>query len=103
VTHIASPHSPDRNFPRSIRFTDSEIGLVLLLYLQITFDPSSIKTAHATPTEKSTPSLVPRHSPIQDPHDHGRRSSRFISFRSSLAHHALMACRVEAYLLTHRV
>jgi len=54
MAHIASPHSPDRNFHRWISFTDSEVGLVLLLCSQITFDPSSIKTAHATPTEKST-------------------------------------------------
>jgi len=69
-----------RSFHRWISFTDSEVGLVLLLCSQITFDPSSIKTAHATPTEKSTPPLVPRHSPVQVPHGHCRRSSRPISF-----------------------
>jgi len=90
MAHIASPHAPDHNFHRWISFTDSEVGLVLLLCSQIAFDPSSIKAAHATPTEKSTPSLVPRHSPVQDPHGHCRRSS--------LAHYTLMACRVGMYL-----
>jgi len=78
--HIASPHSPDRNFHRWISFTNPEVGRVLLLCSRITFGPSSIKTAHTTPTEKSIPSLVPRYSPVQDPHDHCRRSSCLISF-----------------------
>jgi len=82
MAHIASPHSPDRDFHRWIGFTDSEVSLVLLLCSQITFDPSSIKTTHTTPTEKSTPSVVPRHSPVHDTHGHCRCSSRFISFHS---------------------
>jgi len=80
MAHIASPHSPDRNFHRWISFTDSEVGLDLLLCSQIAFDLSSLKTAHATPTEKSSPSLVPRHSPVQGPHGHCCRSLRLISF-----------------------
>ena len=36
----------------------------------------------------------------EDQRFQGHRPSRFISFRSSLAQYALMACRVGTYLLT---
>jgi len=51
MAHIASPYSLDRNFHRSIMFTDSEIGLVLLLCSQITVYPPSIKIAYAAPLD----------------------------------------------------
>jgi len=99
MAHIASTHSPDRNFHRWISFTDSKVGLILVLCSQTTFDPSSVKAAHATPTEKSTPSLVPRYSPVQGPHGHCRRSSRLISFRFVRRSPIMpMASRIGLYL-----
>jgi len=51
---------------------------------------SRVAPIHLLSKPDSAPSLLPRHTPIEDPHGHGRRSS--------LTYYALMASRVGMYL-----
>jgi len=50
---------------------------------------SRVAPIHLLSKPDSAPSLLPRHTPIEDPHGHGRRSS--------LTYYALMASRVGLY------
>ena len=50
---------------------------------------SRVAPIHLLSKPDSAPSLPPRHTPIEDPHGHGRRSS--------LTYYALMASRVGMY------